>query len=257
MASEELESRIDLGPDQQEIQRLTLNHELFRVAYGQLIQAPIDMSKPGLRILDSGCADGKLNSKCFKNNQLTRMQGLWLRDIQYSAPASHAYVGTDINGNLFPSEAPASVKFQVQDITNPWPTEWENSFDLVHQRLVLAGCYAFPVKQAVKSLVDLVKPGGWIQLEEMPLDKQEKIPGTSGEVGRLIKEMFIGAGCDWNFAASLEQYLSDAGVEDIEGRIFEVPFGKTSPDPEFAKKGVIAHKLSATAVTFGAKSTHL
>jgi hypothetical protein len=43
-----------------EAQRLQLQHEIIKDAMGdKLVAAPLDLSKPGLRILDSATADGK------------------------------------------------------------------------------------------------------------------------------------------------------------------------------------------------------
>jgi hypothetical protein len=41
-----------------ELKRLADNHEVIKDAMGGLILAPVDLSKPGLRILDCATADG-------------------------------------------------------------------------------------------------------------------------------------------------------------------------------------------------------
>ena len=41
-----------------ELKRLSDNHEVFKEAMGGLPFAPLDLSKPGRRILDSATADG-------------------------------------------------------------------------------------------------------------------------------------------------------------------------------------------------------
>ena len=41
-----------------EIKRLSDNHEVVRDAMGGLLLAPVDLSKPGLKIYDSATADG-------------------------------------------------------------------------------------------------------------------------------------------------------------------------------------------------------
>lgn len=99
-----VEKIIDLGPDEQELARLTLQHDIMKAGYDSLILAPLDLSQPDLRILDSATANG-----------------LWLRDIQASLAAPYTLIGTDINPNLFPTELPSQTQFQVQEITKPWP----------------------------------------------------------------------------------------------------------------------------------------
>ena len=60
--------KIDLGPDEQELLRVTTQHKILKAGYSnKLIQAPINLSQPGLRILDSACADGKSNTIYFPN----------------------------------------------------------------------------------------------------------------------------------------------------------------------------------------------
>ena len=92
--------------------------------------------------------------------------GTWIRDFATTiAPVEHQLVGTDIDSTNFPRDPPASQTYQVQDISKPWPAEWKESFDLVHQRLALMAIGA-PASQMVQHLAALVKPGGWIQLIE-------------------------------------------------------------------------------------------
>jgi hypothetical protein len=227
----------DLGPDDQEIIRLSAQHEIMTAAYDKLILAPIDLSHPSLRILDSATANG-----------------LWLRDIQSVLPASHALVGTDINPNLFPPTAPSQTHFQVQDITKPWPEEWTGSFDLVHSRVALAGCGQFPIEKAVKNMIALIKPGGWIQLEEMELGEQAKLPRIGGEVAKLIKAMFAFGGADPLFAVKMKSWMIEAGLENVEEKLIRVPFGATCSDPEIARKGVESLTITANALAYAAKS---
>ena len=44
---------------QTETDRLRLQHEIMKDCMKDLIKAPIDLSKPGLQILDQATADGK------------------------------------------------------------------------------------------------------------------------------------------------------------------------------------------------------
>ena len=46
-----------------EIERLTAQHDTIKMAMGQLVLPPIDFTKPGLKILDSGTADGESSSE--------------------------------------------------------------------------------------------------------------------------------------------------------------------------------------------------
>ncbi|CZR61392.1 uncharacterized protein PAC_11288 [Phialocephala subalpina] len=234
------EKRIDLGQDDQEIQRLTAQHKIMSSCYEKLILAPIDLSKPGLRILDSACADG-----------------LWLRAVQPSIASPHTLVGTDINPNFFPSSPPPQIEHQAQDITKPWPADWANIFDLVHSRLGLGACGPFGVENSVKNMIALVKPGGWIQLDEMDLVGEQNLPGTGGELGRIIRALFEKIGSQWDFANHMKKWLLEAGLEDVEETTIHVKFGKSNPDPEIAKLGIWSMTTSTRAVCFAGKKMGL
>ena len=58
MAAQGTPMNYGFGPDEEEIQRLTIQHECFKTAYFPLVLAPIDLNQPGLKILDSATADG-------------------------------------------------------------------------------------------------------------------------------------------------------------------------------------------------------
>jgi hypothetical protein len=50
-----------------ELKRLSDNHEVFKDAMGGLLLAPVNLSKPGLRILDSATADGTYLTESFRS----------------------------------------------------------------------------------------------------------------------------------------------------------------------------------------------
>ncbi|KAH9219821.1 hypothetical protein DL95DRAFT_433585 [Leptodontidium sp. 2 PMI_412] len=229
--------QIDFGSDEQEIHRLTIQHEVTKSAFPSLILAPIDLSQPCLKILDSATADG-----------------LWLRDIQSLVATPHSCIGTDINPNVFPASPTEDIAFQVQDITKPWPAELAGEFSLVHSRNGLAGCGAFPVSEAVKNLVGLLKPGGWIQIEEMDFQRVKDIPGALHELADLLDAMFSAVGAHWGYASQLEEWLVEAGLVDVEVKVIDVPYGKACVDGDIAKKSVYAFVLGAKAVCIGAKA---
>lgn len=57
MASES--SEYILGKSKDEIERLTTQHQWLKNNTKRLIIASVDLTKPHLRVLDSGCADGE------------------------------------------------------------------------------------------------------------------------------------------------------------------------------------------------------
>jgi hypothetical protein len=114
----------DRDGNRSEVQRLRDQHDTILNAMGgedSLILPPIDLKKPGLRILDSGCADGA-----------------WLFDVRASASTPHEYFGTDIDDGLYPTEHPKDMHFQNHSFKETFPKELLGTCDFVHQRLVIA-----------------------------------------------------------------------------------------------------------------------
>ncbi|PVH82458.1 S-adenosyl-L-methionine-dependent methyltransferase [Cadophora sp. DSE1049] len=236
MAAQGTPLEYDFGPDEEEIYRLTIQHEIFKSAYSPLVLAPIDLSQPGLKILDSATADG-----------------LWLRDLQCNVATPHSLVGTDINPNFFPRTPTDNITFQVQDITKPWPAELNGQFDLVHSRNGLACCGSFPVSEAVENIVGLVKPRGWIQLVEMSFEGVTDSSGPMYEFKGLLDAFFSKAKAQWNFANRLEGWLVEAGLVDVKVKIAQLPYGKACNNEEIAKKSLYAFRLGSVAVCGAAK----
>jgi hypothetical protein len=103
-------------------------------------------------------------------------------------------------------------------------------------------------------MIHLVTPGGWIQLDEMEVNKVTEVKGTVGEFGRLLKAMFEASGVQWDFAGSLKGCLREGGLVDVEERIIDVAYGKKCEDEEIAKISIESMVTGAKAVAFGAKS---
>lgn len=58
MASSAGEEEYIMASDPEEVTRLTDQHKLIKDHMGALVLAPLDLSQPNLRILDSATADG-------------------------------------------------------------------------------------------------------------------------------------------------------------------------------------------------------
>ncbi|EHK98558.1 hypothetical protein M7I_5648 [Glarea lozoyensis 74030] len=161
------DDNIIFAAGEKEVDRLQLQHEIMKDAMKDLIKAPLNLSKPGLQILDQATADGPLLPNTPQNSAHTNIpSGIWLKDVAAVSPAQHEYTGTDIEP-YYPVPPPAHMTFFDQSMTKPWPAHMNATFDLVHSRLALPGAGITPIKTVVTQLIDLVKPGGWIQQTEM------------------------------------------------------------------------------------------
>lgn len=163
--------------------------------------------------------------------------GHWIVDLASTLPKSTSYVGTDIATHLFPSSLPANMQLVQQSVKDSFPTEWTSSFDLVHQRLVLAACDPATAKRVVASLFDLVKPGGWIQLIECDHsggfnDAQKARLPAINKFGEVVMKALAAAGRSGRYGLSLREWLRDAGAVDIVETLMDCPVGESAPTPE-------------------------
>ncbi|KAM0431680.1 hypothetical protein ACHAQK_009997 [Fusarium lateritium] len=203
----------------EEISRLTDNHLVYTdAAGGKLSFAPVDWQKSGLRILDSATADG-----------------IWLQDLRKRAgpvAEKQTYIGTDLVTDLFPNPRPEGIEFIKQSITEAWPTEWHESFDLVHQRQVLGFCGDFSLEQAVANLCGLAKPGGWVELVELDCDQSTLEEGTAAhEFFRLLEQIWKIKKMGGNFGPNLKEWMENAGLEDVQVDILHCNVGaKAKPE---------------------------
>lgn len=208
---------------QSEQQRLEGQHEIMVYHMGKQVYPPIDFSKPGLKILDSGCANGR-----------------WLRDLKASARAEHEYFGTDIDESLYPSPPPETMHFQNQSIKEAFPSEWSNTFDLVHQRFVMAGASPETVPSVVERLAKMIKPGGWLQLVEMNTDP---IPGNGpmlNQFMQMLGELFSLIGIGGNFAQGMADNMESAGLKNVESKEVYVAHGATIKDKSLLEKSIVS-----------------
>ncbi|KAF2446669.1 putative methyltransferase SirN-like protein [Karstenula rhodostoma CBS 690.94] len=219
-----------------ELQRLAYQHEVIKAHVGKFVLVPMDIFTPGLRILDSATADG-----------------LWLRDMCSTLPKENTYVGIDIMQEYFPprSQWPDNVELHIQSITKPWPEPWAESFDLVHQRFALPAAGKSGVTGALKGLIGLMKPGGWIQMIEA--DHSVYTGPAMGELFELITDVFAAIDVPCDIAKEVKGMLQEEGLEQVEERVFDVPLGVRNPDTELGRKSAWAFLKGTEGLVGAAK----
>ncbi|KAF2179244.1 hypothetical protein K469DRAFT_596756 [Zopfia rhizophila CBS 207.26] len=215
-----------------EVERLNMQHEMIRDSMTQLILAPIDMSKPGLRILDQATGGGA-----------------WLRDVRSTATAQHTYVGTDIEDSYFPSNPPADTSYHHQSMTATWPEDWNGTFDLVHSRFALPGSGTNSIKETVDRLIALVKPGGYIQLVEMEFGHWEGGPALQvfhDGARELFKTVTAGNGVELRKDTSA--WLREAGLEAIEFKVMAILIGVKAKSDKIKETSTVSMVTTATGI---------
>lgn len=208
---------------EKESERLFSQLHLISHALGGLLHAPVDLTASNLRILDVGTGTGK-----------------WLSLVKESLPeATRETVhlqGTDIAP--YPSSADLPIK--LHSFKEPFPEEWEGSFDLVHMGSCLMMSPGDEAAQLIAKLAKLVKPGGWIQLSDTML-KPSPVLDTDKPHERLYKTMgkcVLDMGMDPTQGGRLAELLGGTdGLAEVGSKAAPMKIGKTA-SPEFVEQSL-------------------
>jgi SAM-dependent methyltransferase len=233
------------GPRHQgEYDRLRTQHDLVKTAMqGKLLYSPIDLTQPNLRILDSATAEGT-----------------WLIDLAQSVPSSATLFGTDIAPQHFTPEEqrPPNVHLSTHSIFDPWPADFQDSFDIVHQRFVLTVGSNDTAQEAVKLLFACVKSGGFIELHEgNMLSIQE---GRENQAFMKFRDIMVNAwaaiGNHPSPGTCLVPWLKEAGAVDIHQEIQTIKVGAAAEDKEQGERAVavLLYLLDGMTLLLGGKS---
>ncbi|KAJ3127383.1 hypothetical protein HK100_009781, partial [Physocladia obscura] len=127
---------------------------------------------PGYKILDVGCANG-----------------YWLDSI------AKTYLSAELHGvDLAPAVIEKAAKFlpsasfTAGNVITGLPFE-DNTFDYVHQRYLILGLPKHQFAVAIRELMRVTKPGGWIELVETDAVAYRGGPTADVLVGAIKKAM--------------------------------------------------------------------
>lgn len=192
-----------LPKDTSEINRLDFQHYIYRRVVRGNFLVPLDDPR---MILDVGCGTG-----------------IWCHEMAQQFPAAQV-VGLDLEQIKKSGGLPTMYQFVQGNILAGLPFE-ENTFDFVHQRLILAS--AIPVARWIevfKELLRVARPGGWLELPEVGVEVQQ--------IGPLTRQFFA-----WGISASEARgldprqiphvchYLTEAGGRNAGVWFVDVPMG--------------------------------
>lgn len=130
--------------------------------------------------------------------------------------------GYDIASDLFPPRdtLPENVTLGESDMKKPFPEHMHGKYDLVHARMLVSAMLPDDWEIAVRNLVKLLKPGGYLQWEECDFKNAEWLgssPSSSIEKTTFIGDKFRAALDErfkhgWN---TLPGLMREAGLTSI------------------------------------------
>ncbi|KAG0021813.1 hypothetical protein BGZ80_001641 [Entomortierella chlamydospora] len=193
--------------DEQEGERLLLQHYVIRYAFGSNVIAPIDTTIAG-KVLDCGCGPGT-----------------WVMEMATEYEDLDFY-GFDVSP-MYPSAIhPRNAHFSMGNILDPEIPFASDSFLLVHQRNMLLGLTQDAWPGVVQDLFRCVIPGGqgWLQLSEV--DPIWSRPGpVSRSFLKMLNETAQNRNVDVLLPQRLDQVLVDVGCENVKMMMVEIPIG--------------------------------
>jgi len=189
-----------------EKQRLELQHNLYKVAFGgKLILAPVAFES-GDRILDCGAGTG-----------------IWLLQLAETLSNDVHLQGIDIENRLFPQDTRHSnLNFCIHS-TLTLPNEWKTTFKFIHQRLFVTALKKEQWAFELRELYNMLLPGGWVQLCE---------PGTrhAGEVTERVRHMITSLYASRDIFEDIWQHmpslLKEAGFINVVTEERKTPLGR-------------------------------
>ncbi|KAJ3123477.1 hypothetical protein HK100_011590 [Physocladia obscura] len=204
-----------LPSDEIEQNRLEIQHYILRAYFhGDVVcpEANELIKNDGVQVLDVGCA-----------------KGFWLESLRKENPFSE-YHGVDIAENLISAYGNISIKFG--NILERLPYD-DNTFDYVHERYLVLGIPKDKFPDAIRELIRVTKPGGWIELVETDV-----VIYNAGPHSKLLSKAMLdamharGLDCygatnlEWN-ANSVSANVLNQGIKTIHGPYNnDTPLGK-------------------------------
>ncbi|CAO3642637.1 unnamed protein product [Cunninghamella blakesleeana] len=200
-----------LPSDATEVERLRLNHDLWKMTLGGLYKAPMhEALTKGIQVLDVGCGPG-----------------FWTRDMAKLYPNSN-FIGIDMADVFVTEDLPSNVEFKIVNASNGLPFD-DGSFYFVFQRFLVMG---FPIDKYKNSILELkrvLKSNGAIEILELVPDYKNAPPALQ-KISDWVGEALTSKGMDSFIADKISLFLDEAGFKEIEDINYNIPIGKWGGD---------------------------
>ncbi|CAJ2507117.1 Uu.00g083030.m01.CDS01 [Anthostomella pinea] len=135
----------------------------------------------------------------------------------------HARIrGFDMDLSKFPTMLPSNVELGYGNVLEPFPEALQQTFDLVHLRLLVGGIEKHDWVSAARNIMSLLRPGGWVIWEETGLPVRNVLPPKPGwsKFAELSWQVSDARNMDLRMPATLNRYLSEAGFVKLDEKVF-------------------------------------
>ncbi|KAJ3124961.1 hypothetical protein HK100_011045 [Physocladia obscura] len=189
-------SNYPLPSDEIEQHRLETQHYILRAIYQGDIVCPQTkdlIQKAGAKVLDVGCA-----------------KGFWLESVRKDYPLAE-YHGVDIAETLATETTEyGKINIKFGNVLERLPYD-DSTFDYTHQRLIVLGMPKDRFPDALRELIRVTKPGGWIEVVEA-----DAVIYKAGPYSKKFSNALLGAmharGLDCYAATNLEWYAKEVAA---------------------------------------------
>lgn len=213
-----------------------------RMMHGRPIRAPL--ASPA-RILEVGCGTGAMTSYFAE-----------------TYPSAKDVIGIDLSP-VPPRQAPTRATFIQGDFRQmvpggEYPELLPNSFYYAFSRMLACGMNNWPAY--IAQVKELLKPGGWIELQDLDLYYWDQDERPICESWRWLRDQtaaWAARGLDVRIGWKLERYLREAGFVDVRVEKFRWIFGRwkghaeTDMIGEYSPKYLIPANLGAYKKVLG------
>lgn len=148
---------------------------------------------------------------------------IWAYDVAERYPNAEVY-GFDISAEQFPPKItwPSTVTLELGDLFDPVPEKYQQYFDVIHIRLIVAAIYTMDKDRLMKNVLAMIKPGGYLQWDEIIAPCSiivDKDLNAKYEMTNFWKHLFnvsnFGPATQW--AVDLPDIYKQYGLENVVG----------------------------------------
>lgn len=133
--------------------------------------------------------------------------------------------------------------------------QWTGKFDFVHQRLAIAVAGGEKATQlAVQRLVQMLKPGGWIQIVDLQNWTAERDGRAWKDFTICLSDLIKSVGSSLERIEHVKGWFEELGLVDIEEKLIEANYGTRDDDKTLEEIGKESGQLTARSILGAATS---